>query len=51
MYRDLVAFPALLFPLSHMMTPFQSSSSDNHLAFLHFLFLEMVLITASCAMS
>ena len=27
------------------------ASSDNHLAFLHFLFLEMVLITASCTMS
>ena len=27
------------------------SSSDNHFAFLHFFFLEMVLITASCTLS
>ena len=27
------------------------ASSDNHFAFLHFFFLEMVLITASCMMS
>ena len=28
-----------------------NASSDNHLAFLHFLYLGMVLITASCTMS
>ena len=38
-------FASLLFPA------ICKASSDNHLAFLHFFFLGMVLITTSCTMS
>ena len=42
------------FPLPLISLPFSAickASSDNHFAFLHFFFLGMVLITASCTMS
>ena len=40
--------PLLLASL--LLTAICKASSDNHFAFLHFLFLGMVLIIASCAM-
>ena len=40
-----LAFPTLLF------IAVCEASSDNHFAFLHFFFLEMVLLPASCTMS
>ena len=36
---------------SHLSTAICKASSDSHFAFLHFFFLGMVLITASCTMS
>ena len=43
-------FSPLLFP-SLLFSAICKASSDNHFAFLHFFFLRMVLITASCKMS
>jgi len=43
-------FPFLLFA-SLLFSAICKASSDNRIAFLHFFFLGMVLITASCAMS
>ena len=40
------------FPLASLLfSAICKASSDNHFVFLHFFFLEMVLITASCTMS
>ena len=39
------------FSFSSFLNYISKASSDNHFAFLHFFFLEMVLITASCTMS
>ena len=39
------------FSFSSFLSYISKASSDNHFAFLHFFFLEMVLITASCTMS
>ena len=64
--KTFLSFPAILWNsefkwvyLSFSPLPFTSllfsaiykASSDNHFAFLHFFFLEMVLISASCTMS
>ena len=45
-----LSFPPLLFT-SLLYTAICKASSDNHLAFLHFFFLGIVLIPVSCAMS
>jgi len=45
LYFSPLPFTSLLF------TAICKTSSDNNFAFLHFFFLEMVLITASCTMS
>ena len=39
------------FSFSSFLRKEEKASSDNHFAFLHFFFLGMALITASCAMS
>ena len=45
-------FPFLLYLSFLFFSPaICKASSDNHFVFLHFFFLEMVLITASCTMS
>ena len=45
-----LSFSPLLFP-SLLFSALCKASSDNHFAFLHFFFLGMVLIPASCTMS
>ena len=45
-----LSFSPLLFA-SHLFTAICMASSDNHFTFLHFFFLEMILIPASCTMS
>jgi len=40
-----------LLPFASLFTAICKASSDNHFAFLHFSFLGMILITASCTMS
>ena len=47
----LVSFLSSLPFLSLLFTATCKASSDNHFAFLHFFFLGIVLITASCTMS
>ena len=46
-----VSFPFTLPFASLLFSAICKASSDNHFAFLHFFFLGMVLITASCTMS
>jgi len=38
-------------PLTSLLSAFYKASSDNHFALLHFFFLGMVLVTASCTIS
>ena len=45
-----ISFPPLPF-LSLLFRAFFQASTDNHFAFLHFFFMGMILITASCTMS
>ena len=45
LYFSLLSFTSLLF------SAICKASSDNHFAFLHFFFLELVLITDSCTMT
>ena len=45
-----LSFSPLLFP-SVLFTTICKASSDSHFAFLHFIFLGMVLISVSCTMS
>ena len=45
-----LSFSPLLFASLHF-TAICKASSDSHFAFLHFFFLEMVLIPVSCTMS
>ena len=47
LHPDGFIFPFLLC-LSRLFSAIYKASSDNHFAFLHFFFLGMVLITASC---
>ena len=52
--RDVLFSFAFRFSTFHSFSTFHTvckTSSDNHFAFLHFFFLGMVLITASCTMS
>jgi len=52
LYVDGYIFPFLLcFLLLFLFSAICKASLDNHFAFLHFFFLEVVFITASCAMS